>query len=304
MRIRRNKTAVVARAWLSAMLAIQVLWLSKTTSGEERVGLRGALRAPVRTFEVRASALKEALVLACSTVQSSETSLTQLNGIFWDLRSHRMDMFGTDGRRIVQVSQLIVGPQDAGVFFMPIGEARKLHDQLPLTGTLTLEIEEHHARLSGVNFAAHVRLEDTDSTSLVDDMKKVIRQTQPETMMSLDRAVWLASMRALSTAGQPDAFGAVRTVFSATSHGITCRLRHLGGTDERIATNYAGRELEAVYDLRYLISMLEALPVDEHAAQFGFAPPLSALVVRTPSLVYLVLPMADPPKQADISGPR
>lgn len=221
---------------------------------------------------------------------STDESRYVLNGLFFNLKEHKLTLVATDGRRLALVEEDVdVPPGSEGEFIVPSKTVTELGRLLTGAGAVDVRYTENQAafRLQSEG-QPEVRI----VTKLVEgaypnyrqviptETKERIRLVREELLQALRRAEIMTSEKSNS----------VKLTFAKNNLAITANTPEVGEARESLAVNYKGPDLQIAFNPAYLMDPLRALEVDEVTLDLNDE--LSPGVLRTEAqFLYVIMPM-------------
>ncbi|MFN0066556.1 MAG: DNA polymerase III subunit beta [Limisphaerales bacterium] len=221
---------------------------------------------------------------------STDESRYVLNGLFFNLKEHKLTLVATDGRRLALVEEDVdVPPGSEGEFIVPSKTVTELGRLLTGAGEVDLRYTENQAAF---RLQCEGQPEVRIVTKLVEgaypnyrqviptDSKERIRVVREELLQALRRAEIMTSEKSNS----------VKLTFSKNNLAITANTPEVGEARESLAINYKGPDLQIAFNPAYVMDPLRALEVEEVTLDLNDE--LSPGVLRTEAqFLYVIMPM-------------
>lgn len=221
---------------------------------------------------------------------STDESRYVLNGIFLNLKDHKLTMVATDGRRLALVdSEVDVPEQSQGEFIVPAKAVNELNRLLQETGTLEICYTENQASFKlkpekGFPVVLSTKLIEGNYPNyrqvIPGETKERVGLVREEFLHALKRAEIMTSEKANS----------VKLTFSKNNLSITANSPDVGEARESLAINYKGEDISIAFNPRYVIDPLNVLTDDEVFLELIDELSPGVLKVNGPFL-YVVMPM-------------
>lgn len=225
-----------------------------------------------------------------SFAMSADESRYVLNGIFFSLKDHKLNMVATDGRRLALVDEEADIPDPSqGEFIVPSKTVNELNRLLQDKGELELRYAENQASFT---------LKDEKAGSILiisklvegnypnyrqvipAETKERIQFSREELLHALRRAEIMTSEKANS----------VKLNFAKNKLEITANSPEVGEAKESLAVNYKGPEMAIAFNPKYMIDPLNSLANDEVFLELIDELSPAVLKINGPFL-YVVMPM-------------
>lgn len=225
-----------------------------------------------------------------SFAMSTDESRYVLNGLFFNLKEHKLTLVATDGRRLALVEEDVdVPPGSEGEFIVPSKTVIELGRLLTGAGSVDVRYTENQAafRLQGEG-APGVRI----ITKLVEGAYPNYRQVIPNEVKERVKLVREELLHALRRAEimTSEKSNSVKLSFSKNNLAITANTPEVGEARESLAVNYKGPDLQIAFNPGYLMDPLAALEADDVTLDLNDE--LSPGVVRTEAqFLYVIMPM-------------
>ena len=222
-------------------------------------------------------------------ISTDETRFV-LNGIFFNLKDHKITMVATDGRRLALVDEEVDIPaQSDGEFIVPTKAINELTRLLTSTGDVEVKFTDNQVAFS--------LRDDKNSSVLIiskliegnypnyrqvipGETKERIALAREELLHALRRAEIMTSEKSNS----------VKLSFTKNNLAITANTPDIGEARESIAINYKGRDLAIAFNPTYLMDPLKSLENDE--IYLELIDELSPGVVKINGpFLYVLMPM-------------
>jgi DNA polymerase-3 subunit beta len=221
---------------------------------------------------------------------STDEARYVLNGIFLNLKDHKITMVATDGRRLAMVDEEAdVSEKSQGEFIIPAKAVNELNRLLQETGDVELKFTDNQAAFTlksdkGSSILIISKLIEGNYPNykqvIPGEMKERIALPREEFLHALKRAEIMTSEKANS----------VKLAFGKNNLAITANAPEVGEARESIAVNYKGKEMAIAFNPKYLIDPLNALAVDEVFIELIDELSPGVLKINGPFL-YVVMPM-------------
>lgn len=225
-----------------------------------------------------------------SFAMSTDESRYVLNGLFLNLKEHKLTLVATDGRRLALVEEAVdVPPGSDGEFIVPSKTVNELGRLLTGTGSVDVRYTENQAafRLQS-DGQPGVRI----ITKLVEGAYPNYRQVIPNEVKERVKLVREDLLHALRRAEimTSEKSNSVKLTFTKNNLAITANTPEVGEARESLAVNYKGPDLQIAFNPGYLLDPLKALDADEVTLDLNDE--LSPGVVRTEAqFLYVIMPM-------------
>lgn len=221
---------------------------------------------------------------------STDDTRYVLNGLFFNLKEHKLTLVATDGRRLALVEEDVdVPPGSDREFIVPSKAVNELMRLLTGTGAVDLRCAENLAafRLESEGQPS-IRL----VTKLVEGAYPNYRQVIPTEVREHIRLVREELYTALRRAEimTSEKSNAVKLTFGKNNLTITANTPEVGEGRESLALNYKGPEIQIAFNPVYLLEPLNALETEEVTLDLNDE--LSPGVLRTEAqFLYVIMPM-------------
>ncbi len=221
---------------------------------------------------------------------STDESRYVLNGIFIQLKDHKMTMVATDGRRLALVDEELDVPEASqGEFIIPTKAVNELSRLLQDKGEVETNLSENQAAFSlkdekGGSTLIITKLVEGNYPNyrqvIPGETKERIPLVREEFLQALKRAELMTSEKSNS----------VKMHFMKNNLAITANSPEVGEARETIAVNYKGKEFAIAFNPAYLIEPLNSLAEDEVFLELIDELSPGVLKINGPFL-YVVMPM-------------
>ena len=221
---------------------------------------------------------------------STDESRYVLNGIFIQLKEHKMTMVATDGRRLALVDEeLDVPDASQGEFIVPTKAVNELSRLLQDKGEVEINFAENQAAFSlkddeGGSILIISKLVEGNYPNyrqvIPAETKERVPMAREEFLHALKRAELMTSEKSNS----------VKLHFTKNGLAITANSPEVGEARETMAVNYKGKEFAIAFNPTYVIEPLNALAEDEVFLELIDELSPGVLKINGPFL-YVVMPM-------------
>ncbi len=221
---------------------------------------------------------------------SSDESRYVLNGIYINLKDHKMIMVATDGRRLALVDEDVdVSEKSQGEFITPSKAVNELNRLLQEKGEVDIRYSDNQASFT-------LRNDNNISvlivTKLIEGSYPNYRQVIPsetKERVALAREDFLHALRRAEIMTSEKA-NSVKLSFGKNKLEITANSPEVGEAKETLGINYKGPEIAIAFNPKYLIDPLNALTNDEVFVELIDELSPGVLKINGPFL-YVVMPM-------------
>lgn len=221
---------------------------------------------------------------------SSDESRYVLNGIYINLKDHKMIMVATDGRRLALVDEDVdVSEKSQGEFITPSKAVNELNRLLQEKGEVDIRYSDNQASFT-------LRNDNNMSvlivTKLIEGNYPNYRQVIPsetKERVALAREDFLHALRRAEIMTSEKA-NSVKLSFGKNKLEITANSPEVGEAKETLGINYKGPEIAIAFNPKYLIDPLNALTNDEVFVELIDELSPGVLKINGPFL-YVVMPM-------------
>src|SRR5256885_10334572 len=231
-----------------------------------------------------------AMLKKTSFAISTDESRYVLNGIYLNLKDHKMTMVATDGRRLALVDEEVdVSDANQGEFIVPAKAVTELNRLLQDKG----EVEIRYAE----NQASFMLKDEKGSSVLI--VTKLIEGNYPnykqvipgetKERISLVREEFLHALRRAEIMTSEKS-NSVKLNFGKNKLEITANSPEVGEAKETMAVNSKGPEKAIAFNPKYMIDPLNALANDEVFIELIDELSPGVLKINGPFL-YVVMPM-------------
>ena len=225
-----------------------------------------------------------------SFAMSTDESRFVLNGIYVALRSHKLTMVATDGRRLAMCEEEVDVPADSeGEFIIPAKTVNELGRLLQEEGTVEIRFSQNQAGFTLKNEKGGMIV---IFSKLVEGSYPNYRQVIPGEMkqrVTLPREELVHAVRRAEIMTS-DKSNAVRFSFTENNLAITANSPEVGEAKESIAIEYKEAPLAIAFNPAYLIEPLNALTNDEVFLELIDELSPGIIKINGPFL-YVVMPM-------------
>jgi DNA polymerase III subunit beta len=221
---------------------------------------------------------------------STDESRYVLNGIFLNLKDHKMTMVATDGRRLALVDEEVdVTESSQGEFIIPAKAVNELNRLFQEKGEVEIRFSENQASFN---------LKDDKGSSILIVTKLIegnypnYRQVIPgetKERVGLQREEFLHALRRAEIMTSEKS-NSVKLSFGKNKLEITANSPEVGEAKETMAINYKGPEMAIAFNPKYMIDPLNALTNDEVFLELIDELSPGVLKINGPFL-YVVMPM-------------
>jgi DNA polymerase-3 subunit beta len=231
-----------------------------------------------------------AMMKKTSFAISTDESRYVLNGIFLNLKDHKMTMVATDGRRLALVDEEVdVTESSQGEFIIPAKAVNELNRLFQEKGEVEIRFCENQASFN---------LKDDKGSSILIVTKLIegnypnYRQVIPgetKERVGLQREEFLHALRRAEIMTSEKS-NSVKLSFGKNKLEITANSPEVGEAKETMAINYKGPEMAIAFNPKYMIDPLNALTNDEVFLELIDELSPGVLKINGPFL-YVVMPM-------------
>ena len=231
-----------------------------------------------------------AMLKKTSFAMSTDESRYVLNGIYINLKDHKMTMVATDGRRLALVDEDVdVSEKSQGEFIVPAKTVVELNRLLQDKGDVEIRYAENQAAFTlkdekGFSILIITKLIEGNYPNyrqvIPSEVKERISLIREEFLHALRRAEIMTSEKSNS----------VRLTFGKNNLAITANSPEVGEARESLAINYKGKEMAIAFNPKYLIDPLNALANDEIFIELIDELSPGVVKINGPFL-YVVMPM-------------
>jgi DNA polymerase-3 subunit beta len=233
--------------------------------------------------------LKSMLRKTSFAISTDETRYV-LNGIFFNLKEHKMTLVATDGRRLALVDEEVdIPPESQADFIVPTKAINELNRLLQATGDVEVKFTENQVAFS-------LKAEKGASTlivsKLIDGNYPNYRQVIPaetKERIPLGREELLHALRRAEIMTSEKS-NSVKLAFSKNNLAITANTPEVGEARETMAINYKGNDMAIAFNPAYLMDPLKALDNDEIFLELIDELSPGVVKVNGPFL-YVIMPM-------------
>src|SRR5256714_2479121 len=213
-----------------------------------------------------------------------------LNGIFANLKDHKITMVAHDGRRLGHVDEEVdISEGSQGEFIVPAKAVNELNRLLQEKGEVEIRYTDNQASFTlkdekGSSVLIVTKLIEGNYPNyrqvIPGETKERIPLVREEFLHALRRAEIMTSEKSNS----------VKLSFGKNKLEITANSPELGEAKESLAINYKGVEMAIAFNPKYMIDPLNALPNDEVFLELIDELSPGVLKINGPFL-YVVMPM-------------
>jgi len=268
------------------------------TAGPSFFKLHGLLAEefpPVPEFqETRVVSLPQeklrSMLRKTSFAVSNDDSRYVLNGIFFNLKDHKLTLVATDGRRLALTEEEVeMEPEQSRDFIVPTKAVQELARLLQDKGEVEIQVSENQVAFT-------LRGEDGRRALLITkrvegaypNYQQVIPKESKE-RVTLIREEFLQALRRAELMTS-DKANSVKLNFTRNQLSITANSPEVGEARENLAVNYKGGELAVAFNPTFVMDALKALDDEEVFLELTDELSPGVLKVNGPFL-YVIMPM-------------
>jgi DNA polymerase-3 subunit beta len=232
----------------------------------------------------------KAMLRRTSFATSTDESRYVLNGIFINLKEHKLTMVATDGRRLALAEEEVdLSAESQGEFIIPTKAVNELNRLLQDKGELEIRFTDNQVACTlhdekGVSLVIVSKLVEGNYPNykqvIPSETKERIAIAREELLHALRRAEIMTSEKSNS----------VKFSLTKNNLAITANTPEVGEARESLAVNYKGKDMAIAFNPAYLIEPLTALTDDEVYLELIDELSPGVLKVNGPYL-YVVMPM-------------
>ena len=237
-------------------------------------------------LEVPAHALSDLIQKTAFSVSADEARVN-LNGVLFECDGSTGIMVSTDGHRLTKFSTALPGPTlDKGIIIPRKGmlEIKRVLDRI--SGAVQIAVGEQHLFVRAEELVLSVKLNQVTFPPY-----KAVIPTSHQKAAEMPREELLGALRRAEVMA-PEKTATVRLKLSEGKLELTADNPDLGVAHQELGVEYAGDELTAGFNARYLIEALDVMDTENVRLEFqGELDPCVVKPVDGPDFLGVVMPM-------------
>jgi len=237
-----------------------------------------------KNYEIPQTMLKE-MINKTSYSMCHDESRYVLNGIYVSVKSNKMTMVATDGRRLALIEKHVNLPKGAELdMIIPEKAVQELVKILNGEGVVNIVLAKNQIAFKLQNCMLISRL--------IEGSYPNFRQVIPEGLeqkITLNREELLAAVKR-STLVANDRSNSIKLNFTPQHLVISANTPDVGESRESINIPYTGKDIEVAFNPNYIMDVLKNL--EDQEVMFEVTDSVNPGIIRTGSeFLYVIMPM-------------